>query len=107
AAPGFEIVAGAVPLTGIETHVVGVVVTAERERQAVDRDAIELAGVAVGLLDLADQGRVHLARPSSPGMGAVAPPSSPAPTGRGGRKPSLHRAAGTGHEKSDAGEEAR
>src|SRR5207344_786520 len=52
--------------------VVGVVVAAERERQAIDRDPIELAGVAIRLFDLADQGAVHLARPSRPPRGAMA-----------------------------------
>src|SRR5205823_2598350 len=88
--PRFEVVAGAVPLTGIEAHVVGVVVAAERERNAIDRDSIELAGVAIRLLDLADQGAVHLARPSRPLAGRWRPPSGPAPTERGGRSPSLH-----------------
>ena len=91
--PSFEVVAGAVPLAGIEADVVGVVVAAERERNAIDRDAIELAGVAIRLLDLADQGAVHLARPSRPHAGRWRPPSGPAPpTGRGGARPSLHPA---------------
>src|SRR5262249_32044672 len=51
-APRLEVVACAAPLTGVEAHVMGVVVTAEREGQAIDRDPIELACVAIRLLDL-------------------------------------------------------
>jgi hypothetical protein len=47
--------AGAVPLTGIEADVVGVVVTAERQGDPLDRDPIKLACVAIRLLDLADE----------------------------------------------------
>jgi len=61
--PALEVVAGAVPAPGVEAHVMGVVVTAKREVEAIDRDPIELACVAVRLLDLADQGAVH--RPGS------------------------------------------
>src|SRR5215203_5115804 len=68
--PTVEIVAGAVPLTGVEADMVRVVVTAERERDPVDRDAIELARVAVRLLDLADQGAVHRRIPPQPARGA-------------------------------------
>src|SRR6266550_1094752 len=57
--PTLEVVAGATPLAGIEGDVVGVVIAAERERETVDCDSIELSRVAIRLLDLADQGTVH------------------------------------------------
>src|SRR3954469_7056679 len=57
--PTLEVVAGATPLTAVEPDVVGVVIAAEREREPVDRDPIELTRVAIRLLDLADQGAVH------------------------------------------------
>src|SRR4249919_2370157 len=57
--PTLEVVAGATPLTAVEPDVVGVVIATERERKPVDRDSIELSGVAIRLLDLADQGAVH------------------------------------------------
>src|SRR5204862_809605 len=69
--PTVEIVAGAVPLSGVETDMVRVVVTAEREREPVDRDPIELACVAVRLLDLADQGAVHRRIPPQPRSGRI------------------------------------
>src|SRR6476646_1544695 len=54
-----EMVAGAMPRTGVETHVVGVVVAAEGEREPVDGDPVQLASVTICLLDLADQRAVH------------------------------------------------
>ena len=92
--PTVEIMAGAVPLTGVETQVMRVVVAAERERQSVDRDPIQLARVAIRLLDLADQGTVHRRIPPLPRQGrsrgrhpvvhptgeaVVAPPYTPTP----------------------------
>src|SRR5215208_3260733 len=56
--------AGAVPLTGVEADVVRVVVAAEREGHTIDRDPVQLAGVTIRLLDLADQGAVHRAATS-------------------------------------------
>src|SRR3989304_4342635 len=79
----------AAPLTGVEGDVVRVVVAAERERDAIDRDPIELTGVAIRLLDLADQGAVHQARPSGPpgpGGGGTAT-RRPAPPDRARRSP--------------------
>jgi hypothetical protein len=43
------------PLAGIEADVMGVVVTTERQGDALDRDPIKLACVAIRLLDLADE----------------------------------------------------
>src|SRR5436190_12878354 len=84
--PGLEVVAGAVPPTGVETDMVRVVVAAEREREPFERDSIELTRVAIGLLDLADQGAVHRARPSvAPSRGCRRPPSGPAPSVRARR----------------------
>src|SRR5687768_1740049 len=67
--------AGAMPLTGVETHVMGVVVATEGERESVDRDAIELTRVAIRLLDFADQGTVHRGSTSvAPGGDSQAAP---------------------------------
>src|SRR5437763_717846 len=68
-APAVEVVAGAVPLTGVEADVVGVVVATEGERETVDRDPIELSRVPIRLLDLADQRTVHRATPPPPRRG--------------------------------------
>ena len=57
--PALEIVAGAVPRTGVETDVVRVVIAAEGEREPIDGDPVQLARVAIRLLDLADQRAVH------------------------------------------------
>src|SRR6266446_8574383 len=73
--PALEIVASAVPLTGVEADVMDVVVATEREGEAVDRDSIELSRVAISLFDLADQGTVHRRIPPSP-LGAFTRPSS-------------------------------
>jgi hypothetical protein len=70
--PALEIVAGAMPRTGVETDMVGVVVATEGEREAVDRDPVQLARVAIRLLDLADQGAVHRRGPSMPEPSAQA-----------------------------------
>jgi hypothetical protein len=48
-----------VPDTGVEAHLVGVVVPTERDAEAIELDAILLAGVPVRLLDLADERAVH------------------------------------------------
>src|SRR3954469_9044128 len=45
--PTVEVMAGAVPLAGVETDVMRVVVATECERDPVDRDPIELARVAI------------------------------------------------------------
>src|SRR5450759_919271 len=58
-APALEVVARTVPLAGVETDVMGVVVPTERQGDAFDRDAIQLASVAIRLLDLADERGVH------------------------------------------------
>src|SRR5258706_1075964 len=70
------------PLAGVETDMVRVVAAADRQSEPVEGDSIELAGVAVRLLDLADQGAVHQARPSSPRRGS------------GVRRPVLHHRPG-------------
>ncbi len=69
--PALEVMAGAVPLTGVETDVVGVVVAPEGEREPIDRDPVQLAGVTICLLDLADQGAVHRAATSVAPWGAA------------------------------------
>src|SRR6185503_8248294 len=81
--------------TGVETDVMGVVVATERECETVDRDAIELARVAVRLLDLADQGAVHRHIPPSPTRAAPRPRPVDAPADRwsGRRVQTLHRDA--------------
>ena len=68
--PTLEVVAGATPLTAVEPDVMGVVIATECEREMVDRDPIELSGVAIRLLDLADQGAVHRSATSVAHMGA-------------------------------------
>ena len=66
----------------------GVVVATEREREPVDRDAIELSRVAIRLLDLADQGAVHRGATSVAPLGARgAAVRSCTSTGDGGRVP--------------------
>src|SRR5450432_1041551 len=87
AAPTLEIVAGAAPLSGHEGHVMGVVVATERQRKLVDRNPIELASIAICLLDLANERTVHAPGPPSPVLWALSrPPSDPArSTGDGGR----------------------
>src|SRR5262245_18096761 len=86
--PALEVVAGAAPLTGVERDVMRVVVATERERETVDRDAIELSSVAIRLLDLADQGAVHRGATSVALPGACgAAVRSCTSTGDGGRVP--------------------
>ena len=70
------------PLTGVEADMVRVVVATERERDAVDRDAIELSRVAICLLDLADQGTVHRRIPPSPRWASPRPRPVDAPSDR-------------------------
>src|SRR3977135_1031915 len=64
--PRLEVMAGAVPLAGVETDVMGVVVATEGESEPVDRDPIELTRVGILLRALADQGTVHRGIPPSP-----------------------------------------
>src|SRR5439155_23546965 len=97
--PTVEVVACAVPLSGVETDMVRVVVTADRERESVDRDPIELARVAVRLLDLADQGAVHRRIPPQPRWGRIheAAVSGRAPDRCGGRGATIHLVGPRGH----------
>ena len=89
--PTVEVVAGASPLAGIEVDMVRVVVAAEREREPVDRDPIELARVAICLLDLADQGTVHRGATSVALWGARGSAvRSCTSTGDGGRVPEAY-----------------
>src|SRR5262245_613891 len=74
-----EVVAGAMPLTSVETDVMGVVVATEGERETVDGDPIQLARVAIRLLDLADQRAVHRRRTSVALWALARPPSGRAP----------------------------
>src|SRR6185436_12860012 len=93
--PTLEVVAGATPLTAVEPDVMGVVIATECEREMVDRDPIELSGVAIRLLDLADQGAVHRSATSVARVGRSRGrrPVS-ASTGDGGRVESKGTPAG-------------
>src|SRR5665811_547884 len=62
--PTLEVVARTVPGTGVEAHMVGVVVPTERDAEAIELDAILLAGIPIRLLDLADERAVHRGDPS-------------------------------------------
>src|SRR5665811_1843908 len=62
--PTLEVVARTVPGTGDEAHMVGVVVPTERDAEAIELDAILLAGIPIRLLDLADERAVHRGDPS-------------------------------------------
>ena len=59
ALPAPEEVTGAAPLISVEPDDVRVVVPAERDRELLERQPVSLAGIAVCLLDLADQTGVH------------------------------------------------
>src|SRR5205814_9914776 len=58
---------------------VRVVVAPKGERQAVDRDPIQLTRVAIRLLDLADQRAVHRRKTSIAAWAWARPPSGHAP----------------------------
>jgi hypothetical protein len=59
-APSGKEVAGAVPVFVLQPHVVGVILSSEVHPEARKADAIPLLSVALGLLDLADETRLHL-----------------------------------------------
>src|SRR3954468_15666777 len=80
--PALEVVVRAMPPAGVEADVMRVVVTTERQGNALDRDAVHLAGVAVRLLDLADERGVHRRGTSSRPTGRHRGPPSGRCAGR-------------------------
>jgi hypothetical protein len=71
-----------VPGTGVEAHVMRVVVAPERDAEAIERQAVALAGVPIRLLDLADERAVHRRGPSVAHGLFTGPPPGRALVGR-------------------------
>src|ERR1035437_1808661 len=86
--PALEEVASAVPGFAFESNRVRIVVALKRDRELFERDPIQLAGVAVRLLDLPDERAVHRRYPS---VALHCPEEFTAlPRGRGGGQLDTH-----------------